>query len=1364
MTSGEKQSAVPLVVQIEALYNEAAANAVSGDTEKVVKLLQQIQTELQKLKDQKISVPETLYRNIRELALNIGYSAYGAINEAQEIIQNTAASNTISIEDREKLFAAINFLRDLSQKNELTSDQIVELHNLELLLVRVISDESHATIDGWIGNLAKVVDQYQTTQQPVWRDTIIRQIQDILIEKEIVSAQISSFVITPQQMNELEQVAQIIGMNLDEIVNFNLEDKPGNQSITNQITEISTLIDLVNNEANTWSQRIQALNQSHQQQQQLTKVFASATELTTDQAQAFMELTDLVSEARDQLTREITVVARQYDRDIAQSANPDERDHLIHEYTTMVQEITANAGGYFQLDATFVAELQDKIQKLQPTTPQTTPNPQEATKALTPEEKFENRLKTLRQTITTFLQNSRKYKNGVDKKTLTPNQQDEIRQLITEFETTIEPEIQHLLAENVNQQQREYLRDNQNTLNQWVDNLRRLVEQPQVENKNNQNEMVTTLSTELVTTIKDALQRIGTIDPRTETRVLPAILPIVGGTPRPLIEYLEYLTSALERIQTLPTLTSSESTLVTTLIPVSRDTIQQLRRRVVELEENEFVQWQAEMQNPTTVPWLGEQATLRTLDLNTFANSGAVDPVLAQARTLQQNFQANVNGLPLDLQPTTVRQRDYIETRRKELQAIAQGLENRRNELQAQAAETQNLAQWQTETTQLRNAVADIERLDEKKVKPHSNDPAAKDTGQLDGYKSRLTTRYNEQRTKGNLDTGSNQRVNSEIVILVGPDKISGSYGKAQAKIDKMIELSKKEKEKSKEERARARIEQLWVNIRSNEKVTKDNPADQNSLNSEYVPSRDNIETAGILPLVREFFPDEINKWNIKINLHNGFNAAANQDVFKQFYFIDATGSRSRAPSHVDFGNMREYAKMAEIKPLFNSLNNYFESPQKYTYGTNRVTGNKELITTQDVNDYDNVVTVEHDYARDGNPNADQTAAGALTIGELLKLEHPDAWGSDIDALQYLGILGEIRLKYYTPYYADYLKTADGTFDTKVIAYHAPMAAILYRIRGYGKIPANMNLLWQILRLPGPPTNGQTEYTQALDPKINNDRKVLKRGYVPEYVPPDCPEDTHHHGPGPKHYKKIRGHGYNNHQVEEAIEVRYMRDQMLTRYYRDFEGVRLDDSLTIIPFMWDIIFDKKYGAITYKEYSDSFVKWKEFLEAAQYPADIKKPSDINDRIGGLVGKISPFKAFFGVLKEGTPEGDRFRDVLRQILFRNIKDVYDEYDKKAAVGWHEIIGKAWSKRDLFFQIVKSEIAGLGTLDASIKDYMIHKIDNYNKFGKGFFDDLFSPAKYDPLSLRENRGNLREQKRREHLVTQYTKLETAEEKAH
>ena len=579
--------------------------------------------------------------------------------------------------------------------------------------------------------------------------------------------------------------------------------------------------------------------------------------------------------------------------------------------------------------------------------------------------------------------------------------------------------------------------------------------------------------------------------------------------------------------------------------------------------------------------------------------------------------------------------------------------------------------------------------------------------------------------------------------------------------------------------RARSRVEQLWNQVVSSEQTSK-HTVNNSRVYDAYTPEKKNIDTAGILSLVEHFFPDELRRWELMVKIQDGFQAGANSDIFQQFAWADCSHSREKAAGHVDFDNIIEFGEMDEVKPVMMSIERYFQRPQTYI-------GSKG-------------VEVTHDYAKDGNPNADQKEKGALDISDLLKRDHPELVAeqksSIISAVQLVGIIGELRLKYYARYYANYLKSPDGTFDVSPIVIHSPMSALLYKIRANGNILPDLRLLWQIMRFPKNhfPHFDQNirRYREVVDPVfVENASNVLKKrglnrdkkkhpnkndrylystvarkpiqttysGLEDEFIPGQTPD---------KLDLTLYNFAAENENVLEAMQVRSMVDYGLTTSDKFFTPVRLDRTLTIIPFYWDIMFEKdpetgkrKYGAITYSQYNKTLEKWNEFLHIAQYPDPLTSADDVNDRIGKVISALSPCKALFGVMPKDTEAGERFRAIIQQMMLRYIKHIYDQYDKDVGYSLDTARQTLQLKRDYFFDLALEEIEKQGTLEGNIKAFLLFTLKKQRKIrGK---DNLFTRSPGNPLRshLLGLIGGRRSRKRRS-LLERYLKKPPEEKK--
>lgn len=563
-------------------------------------------------------------------------------------------------------------------------------------------------------------------------------------------------------------------------------------------------------------------------------------------------------------------------------------------------------------------------------------------------------------------------------------------------------------------------------------------------------------------------------------------------------------------------------------------------------------------------------------------------------------------------------------------------------------------------------------------------------------------------------------------------------------------ELKDKHEALTRKDKAREVIERKWLQILGTDKTTKEQTQNDARVNQPY--NNGNIENAGIMALVREFFPTEEKMWELKIKLWNGFAKAANTDVFKQMGWIDTYDARKKWQGEADVDDLRKYVENAEIQPAFKYMEEIFAQPQTYM-GT---TG----------------VMVTHDYAKDGNPNAGEVEAGAMTVAQLIKKKFPDLLSSDVDGLMFVALMGELRLKYHAKYHGAYMKSADGTFDTKPIELHAPLDAITYKIRAYGKIFPNHRLLWQILRMPKKTTGGihtvtlkdalkhaYADHHFSLKPnrlEMLRDYRVDDKqspGFGDEYVPVEVDADKK---ADPTQWDKA----YRNHQVAEAAIVRGLEDRRLTSSWEDFTPVRMGEDKSLIPFWWDVAFHSKelgFNAITHAEFFSTCEMWKKFLDKAQNPAPITKMSDVNDRISDLVGALSPAKALFWLMPSGSEHGKRFRAVLCQIFLRFTKNIYDQFDRKAAYTITDRVAKAPTKRGYFYSVVTSEYENLGTLDGSIKKFILEQLKRNFGPTSHLQDNLFTRASGNPLPV-----GIKSRREVEELLEQYLKEPTEDEK--
>ncbi len=575
---------------------------------------------------------------------------------------------------------------------------------------------------------------------------------------------------------------------------------------------------------------------------------------------------------------------------------------------------------------------------------------------------------------------------------------------------------------------------------------------------------------------------------------------------------------------------------------------------------------------------------------------------------------------------------------------------------------------------------------------------------------------------------------------------------KAVGKLDGII------REVEKPEQARERISEIWARIRENETVLKGSNLAPGYLDAPY---EDSIQKAGLYALVKEFFPDDIRRWEIMIQLHNGFMTGAGKDVFKQFAYGSWKEARGKVASHVGFKEIREFMAIPEVSPVFTTLEEIFQGPYKQTITVN-------------VDGVDKEKQVTHDYAQHGNPDAAKTAAGYMTISEILQKNHPNVPKEIIDAVEYAGVIGEIRLKYFGPYYGGYLKSPDGTFAApEVMSVHSPMHALTYKIRSNGILIPNLRMFWQIFRFPeGEDPSKGGMYTECVTRGTTRDRKNHE-GFGDEWIYPevdyrDPPDNT-----DPiKEASASKWRGVNNGQVADAIEVRTWVDWALTTCDREFAPVRLGRDLTVLPYYWDVLTARdehdpskfKFGALSYEEYNLAFQKWEEFALAAQYPQKISSPEDVNDRVLSLISKLSPAKALFGLMPSRIEEGKRFRDLIGQMLLRYLKHVYDQYITTVKYTYEDRMRRGLTARHHFFNSVIKTIENAGTLESSIKSFILGKLREYQKITT--HDNLFSQCPGNPLSVPGgflSGRAMRERARREEMIENFVQKPPPDDKS-
>ncbi len=568
------------------------------------------------------------------------------------------------------------------------------------------------------------------------------------------------------------------------------------------------------------------------------------------------------------------------------------------------------------------------------------------------------------------------------------------------------------------------------------------------------------------------------------------------------------------------------------------------------------------------------------------------------------------------------------------------------------------------------------------------------------------------------------------------------------------------------ESRARVRVERLWAEIAASEHTIKGTPENTKKVDSPYIEDQRNIDEAGILPLVERFFPVERARWVLMLEIMNGFNAAARTDVFKEFSWNDVAAGRTESQKHINTTMLLDFRRMVDREPatrnIFDRIESYFANPQEYV--VRRVGDKFEAVGRGRPGPGE--ISITHDYAKDGNPTEEEASKGHLSIGQLLKMDYPNACDSVLGAVQYVGIIGELRLKYHHRYHGSYLKSPDSRFDTKPIFAHSPLEAILYQIRSKGKVYPEHRLLWQILRLPrksGP-------YVENLTQNSSRDARIYSgdaTAAAPEFSPVE------------NKARSSPDEAYGNENVEGAIEYRTFMDMGLTSYSREFHPVRMTEEMTVVPYMWDFLFDSQYNrGPSMANFSDAVAKWESFIALAQNPRVIKHLEDVNDSIGSLLEAIAPFKAILVVTKD-TDVGNLFRDLINQMLLRNLKNVYDQYMVGAKFstlsaitrtimsprverkGHHYHGRHRWrlaNKRDRFFEVVIEEIEKKNTLPDEFREFLLEKLEHAAEFQFNIFGGLFSTTKGDPL-----RGvTPRESERRGAIIEQYSREPTQKER--
>ena len=628
----------------------------------------------------------------------------------------------------------------------------------------------------------------------------------------------------------------------------------------------------------------------------------------------------------------------------------------------------------------------------------------------------------------------------------------------------------------------------------------------------------------------------------------------------------------------------------------------------------------------------------------------------------------------------------------------------------------------QAEIVALAAIVKHVKAIDiTRNIAPHCRvvGPGCYDTKALEdgdatnpGFRARLTSAHDAANLHDLLDPTKVYSQSREATAAI--TRLQTSYDEARRHLEDCVRRSKEPSEIVDIDEVRVQINKLWDQIAKSEAAEQTRDVVYKAINDPYVKGK-SIREAGILALAEEFLPKaEQERWKIMIQIHNAFwtalaKSGANQDPFKQMYYQNALESRAGAAGMIDFPTLTEFAKLPEVVPLIAKVKTYFEGND----GPPVTPPKRRRRAGDGVYHYvdNNGVAREFNFGQNGNPSASEKQAGYLTLSELLDRDFPSVDPALRKSTTYWVTLTEARMHYYTRYYANYTKTADGTFDTGVIALHSPMAALLYKIRGYGLIRPDLQLLWQVLRLP---EKGGISQVEVSGIKVDRDKK-LKRKRVKlgprkgEIIKTN--EDLKEYLPIADETKADPIGAVANNQVIEAIEVRSLRDHGWTLYDDRFDGVPVTQDLFTIPTIWQIVNDEsgEFQATSFAEYNKAVIAWQDFIKVIQHPEPITDISQVDDRISTLVGKIAPFKAFLALMPRHTERGEKFRLLLQQMLLRATKRLFDDFNSAVSYPLVKRMGRELTKKEYFLAFAIEEYSKLNTSDPDLSLFMIRELE-------------------------------------------------------
>ena len=402
-----------------------------------------------------------------------------------------------------------------------------------------------------------------------------------------------------------------------------------------------------------------------------------------------------------------------------------------------------------------------------------------------------------------------------------------------------------------------------------------------------------------------------------------------------------------------------------------------------------------------------------------------------------------------------------------------------------------------------------------------------------------------------------------------------------------------------------------------------------------------------------------------------------------------------------------------------------------------------EVIPGQDIPDF--AKEIKYNYTQNGEPKEATSSFGTMSTEEYLKQKFPDVPNHIMGVVFMITVIGEFRLKFFAEYYSRYLKSPDSTFDTRPLEVHAPMSRILYAIRAYGRVTKEFRLLWQIFRLP------EKDLDHALTEEVKyptKDKKLFpyRKGDLTEDNLLDYKFNALDGEFLPKNAKlKADGESYkndpdtavDNDNVERAIEV---RDHVRTNFTIEetaITPVRLPSDLFILSMPCDVMFsdlvdpnnleNDSYNKETFKLFNEAYTYFAKFLKEIQLPINVKTPTEAKQKINSLARKISPFKAFFGLMPEDTTRGIVFRKMIQQSLLIITKNIFNQLaksiDYKSMKGLTKY-GKLTFREFFVSEIAMEEFVIPNTLIRVVANYLGNIFKRYEN--SQHISDFFSTA--------------------------------------